>query len=205
MEAVPCTAKAEKADDAAPVWRKDGFVLRPARQEDAERYYEDNFAPLDPEIARLTGSRPCFSKEEVTGFFKQCAACPDRYNFVLVSPRGRIVGESVINEMDMQLRSANFRLALFHPEACGKGTGSWMIRCTLEFAFQALRLHRLSLDVFSFNQRAIRAYEKAGFRREGVLRDAVLDGGAYADDILMSMLEEEWRALYPARSALPKE
>ena len=80
-----------------------------------------------------------------------------------------------------------------------------MIRCTLEFAFQALRLHRLSLDVFSFNQRAIRACEKAGFRREGVLRDAVLDGGAYADDILMSMLEEEWRALYTARPALPKE
>lgn len=94
MEAVPCTAKAEKADDAAPVWRKDGFVLRPARQEDAERYYEDNFAPLDPEIARLTGSRPCFSKEEVTGFFKQCVTCPDRYNFVLVSPRGRIVGKA---------------------------------------------------------------------------------------------------------------
>lgn len=133
--------------------RKDGFVLRPARQEDAERYYEDNFAPLDPEIARLTGCSSCFSKEEVTGFFKQCVACPDRYDFVLVSPQGRIVGESVINEMDMQLRSANFRVALFHPEACGKGTGSWMIRCTLEFAFQALRLHRLSLDVFSFNQR----------------------------------------------------
>ena len=205
MEAVPCTVKAEKADAAATVWRKDGFVLGPARQEDAERYYEDNFAPLDPETARLTGSRPCFSKEEVTGFFKQCAACPDRYDFVLVSPQGRIMGESVINEMDMQLRSANFRVALFQPEACGKGTGSWMIRCTLEFAFQALRLHRLSLDVFSFNHRAIRAYEKAGFRREGVLRDAVWDGGAYADDILMSMLEEEWRALYPARPALPEE
>ena len=35
-------------------------------------------------------------------------------------------------------------------------------------------------------------YEKAGFRREGVLRDAVLSEETYADDILMAILEDEW-------------
>ena len=49
--------------------------------------------------------------------------------------------------------------------------------------------------MFSFNTRAERAYLKAGFRREGVLRDAVMDGDGYADDILMAILEEEWKAL----------
>ena len=48
--------------------------------------------------------------------------------------------------------------------------------------------------MYSFNPRAEKAYVKAGFKREGVLRDAVRDGDAYADDILMSMLEDEWRA-----------
>ena len=62
-------------------------------------------------------------------------------------------------------------------------------------AFERLGLHRLELDVFSFNTRAERAYLKAGFRREGVLRDAVMDGDGYADDILMAILEEEWKAL----------
>ena len=42
--------------------------------------------------------------------------------------------------------------------------------------------------------RAIRAYERAGFVRGGVLRDAIRDGDGYADDILMSILEDEWRA-----------
>ncbi len=61
-------------------------------------------------------------------------------------------------------------------------------------AFERLGLHRLELDVYSFNPRARRVYEKAGFRREGILRDSIRDGEGYADDILMAILEEEWRA-----------
>lgn len=70
-------------------------------------------------------------------------------------------------------------------------------RATREFAFAELKLHRLELDVFSFNPRAERCYRKAGFRREGVRRDAVVDSatGAYGDDILMALLEEEWKAV----------
>ena len=43
--------------------------------------------------------------------------------------------------------------------------------------------------------RAEKCYLKAGFNREGVLRDAVLNGDEYADDILMSILEVEWREI----------
>ena len=47
----------------------------------------------------------------------------------------------------------------------------------------------------TFNIRAKKAYEKAGFRVEGILRDAIWDNGVYADDILMSILEEEWKQI----------
>ena len=58
-----------------------------------------------------------------------------------------------------------------------------------------LGLHRLELDVFSFNPRARRVYEKLGFQVEGVRRQAIPDGDGWGDDILMAMLEEEWRQL----------
>lgn len=61
-------------------------------------------------------------------------------------------------------------------------------------AFDHLHLHRLELDVFSFNCRALRAYERAGFVREGTRRAAIPDGEGWADDILMAMLDTEWRA-----------
>ena len=70
-----------------------------------------------------------------------------------------------------------------------------MTAATRDFAFGVLGLHRLSLEVFSFNHRAQRVYQKAGFRQEGILRDAVLDGQTYGDIILMSLLEPEWRQL----------
>lgn len=175
-------------------WEKDGYVLRPAGPEDALPYYEQNYNPLDREVARLTGCKAVFSREEVTSFFLKSLKDEDRCFFLLVAPGGRIMGESVINEIDWELRSANFRTGIFQPAERGKGIGTWMVEAVRDFAFEELKLHRLELDVFSFNPRARRAYEKAGFRVEGVLRDAVKDGDAYGDDILMAILEDEWRA-----------
>lgn len=176
-------------------WEKDGYRMRPARAEDAENYFSQNYDPLDQEAARFTGCKERFTKEEVTAFFLKAIQEKDRYFFLILAPDGRIVGESVINEIDWDLRRANFRIALYAPADRGKGIGGWAIETTRDFAFEELRLHRLELDVYSFNTRAERAYLKAGFRREGVLRDAVRDGDGYADDILMAILEEEWRTI----------
>jgi RimJ/RimL family protein N-acetyltransferase len=62
----------------------------------------------------------------------------------------------------------------------------------LEHAFDRLGLHRVGLSVFSYNLRAIRAYEKAGFRIEGRQREAILRDGRYWDEIQMSVLVDEW-------------
>lgn len=181
--------------EIAKSWEKDGYVLRPARLEDAEDYYAQNYDPLDKEAARLTGCKERFTREEVTSFFLRSIEDEDRCFFLLLAPDGRIIGESVINEIDWDMRSANFRIGIFQPTERGKGIGTWVIEATRDFAFAELHLHRLELDVFSFNPRAKRAYEKAGFTVEGVLRDAVKDGEQYADDILMAILEDEWRAM----------
>ena len=174
-------------------WEKDGYTLRPIRESDAEAYCEA--FPLDPEVVRLTGGRADFTREEVLAYFRRCLEGEDRAAFLILGPDGRILGESVINEIDWAARCANFRIAMFRSDSCGRGIGSWAVGLTRDYAFEALGLHRLELDVFSFNPRAVRAYEKAGFRREGVRREAVLDGTAYGDDILMAILEDEWRKI----------
>lgn len=177
------------------IGEKDGYILRLAKSENASNYFEQNYCPLDKEVARLTGCKKSFTKEEVDSFFFRSLEEEDRYFFLIIAPDGRIIGESVINEIDRDLRCANFRIALFQTAERGKGIGTWATEVTRDFAFEELKLHRLELDVYSFNPAAERAYRKAGFKREGVLRDAVMDGGRYADSILMSILKDEWKKL----------
>ena len=65
----------------------------------------------------------------------------------------------------------------------------------LGYGFNQLNLHRIFLTVLSFNARAIRAYEKVGFKKEGVFREHIYRDGKYHDVYYMGILENEWREL----------
>jgi RimJ/RimL family protein N-acetyltransferase len=75
------------------------------------------------------------------------------------------------------------------PAYRGGGLGTRLIRATLEAAFAA-GFVRVELDVHADNVRAIALYEKVGFAREGLLRDAVYVDGAYQDSITMTLIRQ---------------
>lgn len=77
----------------------------------------------------------------------------------------------------------------------GKGCGTDAMRLALHYAFTELNLHRVSLGVFEYNPRAIRSYEKAGFRMEGRQRQALSRNGKRWDFIEMGILRDEWLKL----------
>lgn len=176
-------------------WQKDGIVLRSFEHGQADKYYKDCFEVTDDEVNRLTGSSGDFNYEGVVNYYNRIVDDTDRYDFMIIDSEGRFIGESVINEIDWKLRSANFRIVIFRKEGRSKGIGSWVVKTTRDFAFEYLKLHRLELEVFSFNLRAKRAYEKAGFKVEGLKKDAILDGNKYADVIMMAILEDEWKVI----------
>nr|WP_231558770.1 GNAT family protein [Brevibacillus thermoruber] len=90
--------------------------------------------------------------------------------------------------------NANIRIAITSREHQGRGLGTEAMRLLLDYGFGILNLHRIELNVFSYNARAIRAYEKLGFQREGVQREALYYNHQYHDSIIMSILEDEYRA-----------
>ncbi len=73
-----------------------------------------------------------------------------------------------------------------------KGYGTDAMRVILRYAFTELNLHRVSLDVFEYNPRAVRSYEKVGFVVEGQVRGALHRDGRRWDEIFMGILREEW-------------
>ena len=171
----------------------DTLQLRSPRAEDAEAYYKRNFCPLDPETARLTGSRTDFTRDEVVGFFLKCLTDPDRCDLLLLSPTGEIIGESVLNEFEREAMEANLRICIFHKEDRCRGLGSIALKETLRIAFEELSLSRVTLTVFSFNTHARHLYEQAGFRITQVFRDEIRDGDGFADEIEMAISATDWR------------
>jgi RimJ/RimL family protein N-acetyltransferase len=105
-----------------------------------------------------------------------------------------VVGHISLGNVDRVHESARIgKVLIGHPEFRGKGYGGHLISAALYFAFDELKLHRVSLGVFDFNTPAIKCYEKAGFKKEGLLRDAAKYGDQYWNQIEMGILESEWR------------
>lgn len=85
-------------------------------------------------------------------------------------------------------------IGIGEPEFWGRGYGTEAMQLILTYAFMELNLHRVSLDVFDYNPRAIHSYEKAGFKHEGRQRGVLLREGKRWDLIFMGILREEWLA-----------
>jgi RimJ/RimL family protein N-acetyltransferase len=83
-------------------------------------------------------------------------------------------------------------LSIGKREDWGQGYGTEMMRLLLQFAFMEINLRRVTLAVFDYNPRAIRAYEKAGFRHEGRIRQFLHKEGQRWDMLFMGVLREEW-------------
>lgn len=83
-------------------------------------------------------------------------------------------------------------IGIGEPDYWGKGYGTDAMAITLRYAFMELNLHRVSLNVFGYNERAIRSYQKNGFVVEGVSKDIFERDGRFWDLIWMGILRDEW-------------
>jgi RimJ/RimL family protein N-acetyltransferase len=183
--------------------------LRPIEARDADRMWE---ALQDPEATRLTGTTATFTRDQIDEWAATVTDRDGRFDWAITAGAIRdgqlvsdeMIGEIVLNDLDLHARSANLRLALL-PNYRGRGYGREAIFEVLRFAFDGAtdvdgawhegpHLHRVSLDVLSINPRARMLYESLGFREEGRLRDVYRDGDGWADATVMSILEDEFRA-----------
>jgi RimJ/RimL family protein N-acetyltransferase len=150
----------------------------------------------DPEIARLTrySTRP-MPTDEVERFFQSRLLSTESVAYgVHVRPTGRLVGLTTFSSLDPDNGSVLFHITLGERDAWGHGYGTEAAQLMLWLAFERIGLHRVGLTVFAFNERAIRSYQKVGFRIEGRLREAIVRDDRRWDEIQMGILRDEWLA-----------
>jgi RimJ/RimL family protein N-acetyltransferase len=89
-------------------------------------------------------------------------------------------------------RSAEFSIMLGDKSQWGKGLGTEATKLMLKHAFEELNLHRVYLTVRNDNESAMKLYEKAGFKQEGIMRESVFKNNKYVTMNLMSILKNEF-------------
>ena len=150
----------------------------------------------DPEIARLaryqaTPMRP----EEIERFFAARVVGPDALAMAVhEQATDRLIGTCAFSQLDGENGSALYHITIGESDAWGQGFGTEATQLMLDLAFGTLALHRIALYVFEFNERAIRAYRRAGFVIEGRSRESILRDGRWWDELAMSVLVTDWQA-----------
>lgn len=165
--------------------------LRSIECEDIPRFVE---WLNDPEVTYYLGRVPLLSRAEEERWVEETMKDERHRILAIETKEGMNIGNIGLHNIDGKNSHAELGIVIGDKRYWDKGYGTDAIRTMLRFAFEELNLHRVFLRVYDFNARAIRCYEKCGFRHEGVARQAVFLNGAYRDELTMGILRPEFEA-----------
>ena len=149
----------------------------------------------DSEIKRcLTPGVPFpLTLEEEYKWFEKQTAFQDTYNFAIEElEEGKYIGGCGINQLDWKNSVATVGIFIGNKDYLSKGYGTDAMNVLIRFVFEQMNINKIKLHVYSFNKRAVRSYEKCGFKLEGTLRQEIFRDGQYHDEYIMGILKEEF-------------
>ena len=110
----------------------------------------------------------------------------------------KLIGTCGFVEVDHLNQKAETGIFIGDRNYWNKGYGTESLRLLLDYGFRALNLHNVMLKAYAFNERAIKTYEKIGFKIIGKRREALKRGNEMFDDIYMDILPGDF---YPKFNA----
>ncbi len=165
------------------------------------REYEKNDIEIvksyinDPEIKSLlhAGVPYLYTLEDEMKWYEECSALKDTYSFAIETLENmKYIGGCGINNVDWKNSIAEVGIFIGNKDYWGQGYGTDAMCTLINFIFNQMNINKIKLQVFSFNKRAIKSYEKCGFVVEGVLRQEIFRNGKYHDDIVMGLLKDDY-------------
>lgn len=157
----------------------------------------------DSEFLRMLDASPAMprSEEQIVRWIDGEQKSRDNYLFgIRLLESGDLIGWLELDGIQWTHHNCHLGIGIGRREYWGQGYGTEAMTLALQFAFHELNLHGVHLTVFSYNERAVKMYERLGFHREGGYREYVLRDGKRYDMLLYGLLRREWEARN-ARSA----
>lgn len=171
--------------------------LRPYEADDARLIFTWFNDPLVT-YYMFTGQRPK-TQEQIRAQIEKDVASEENTIFIAVDiANGDAVGLVGLYEIDHTARKAEMRIIIGNQSYWGKGFGTEMTDLIDFYGFDRLNLNRVYLGVTDENKGGVRAYEKAGYVREGVLKQDIYRNSRYYDSVRMGLMRDDYyKNLYP--------
>jgi RimJ/RimL family protein N-acetyltransferase len=146
-----------------------------------------NHEEVDPYLAAVRVK----DREGVLESIERSEREPEEFGLFVVEVDGRAAGTMGFEVGNRRSRIAHLGGLAVHPDFRGRGIGDEAARELQRYLFEELGFHRLELEIYGFNERAIRHAERAGYVREGVKRKAYWRHGEWVDGVLYGLLPED--------------
>lgn len=145
----------------------------------------------DPTLKYLTGTiYPVSDMEHKKWFENRICDATGKMFGIEDKFTGELIGVIGLKSIDFINRNAELYIYIGDKNYWGEGLGTEATKLLISFAFNELNLHRIYLMVFSYNTRAIKSYEKVGFKKEGIMRESIYKAGKYHDKIFMGIINK---------------
>jgi RimJ/RimL family protein N-acetyltransferase len=170
----------------------DRVVLRPIERRDLPRLWE---LLEDTEVAVLADLGPIVPASLVeyeAKYNERLRQANKDWVAFAIEVNGEVIGECDLHHIHQFTRSCELGIAIGR-EFWSKGFGQDACRTLLDYAFEHLNMNRVGLYVLADDPRAVGAYERAGFVEEGRLRQHSWVRGEFHDELVMSVLREDWK------------
>jgi RimJ/RimL family protein N-acetyltransferase len=182
-----------------PVLEGNKVILRPFTEADCEIMLD---LLEEAELRKLTGSvcsdeeaEEPSSQDEIDRtreWYLTRNQQTNRLDLAIVEKEsGNVVGEVVYNDYDEDTGNVNFRI-LMGKAGCNRGIGSEAVSLFIHYGMTVLKVHKIGLEVYSFNPRAERVYQKAGFVLEGVKQEDFRYNDEYIDTRVYGLLQADY-------------
>ncbi len=171
------------------------------------RAYRKEDAPLAQEYMNDPEMKLClspgvpypFTLEDEEKWVATNSAMNDTYTFAIEAlDSGEYIGGCGAHEIDWKNSKATVGIMIGSKKYLSRGYGTDAMKVLINFIFNEMNINKISLNVYAFNERAVKSYKKCGFIVEGVLRQEIFKNGNYHDELRMALLRGDWMSALTA-------
>jgi RimJ/RimL family protein N-acetyltransferase len=163
-------------------------AIRRARLDDADFLVElVTHEDVEPYLAAVRAK----NRPEIVAEIERSESDPEGFGVFVIEVDGKRAGTMRYERANRRSRIADLGGLAVHPDFRGNKVGDLAAQLLQRYLIQELGFHRLQMEIYGFNERAMRHAERAGFTREGVRRKAYWRNEQWVDGVLYGLVAED--------------